>query len=424
MKNIYLAILLSLCMAGPLHASGFGVFTQGAKGLAQSNAVTAHVTGPSSLYFNPALLTDLQGTWFEAGTTLVVADRTFRSDATGLGEESADSLKTPSSFYFTTQLNDQVSAGLGIYFPFGLSTEWDKDWEGRYIATTSDVATTNINPVVAYRYNDRFSIAVGLDILYLDAELARQLNSTLIGVLINPPEGLGMLPDVGQEFSGDGWGVGYNLGMIYRINEELSFGATFRSHIDVEVDGELGFQVPLDAAPLAALLPDTGGSADVRLPRQASFGLAWQASDQLLIECGTRWEDWSSTEELRTDFDQPLLGQSADLIPRDWEDTWAVNIGAEYQLDNRISLMAGYLYSDNPVPDSTFDPTVPDSDAHLFTIGTGLTMGDWTLDLAYGFEHHRDRSKNNQIGVSTGMTANGEYQADIHLLAASIGYHF
>ncbi|HEX9777618.1 MAG TPA: outer membrane protein transport protein [Geopsychrobacteraceae bacterium] len=424
MKKFCLTLLMVLWAAGNLQASGFGVFTQGAKGLAQSNAVTAHASGPSSLYFNPALLPRITGTRVEVGATLIDADREFNSAASGLTEGGADSLKSPGTFYATRQFSDRLSAGLGVYFPFGLATEWERGWEGRYIATRSEIATVNINPALAYRVNDQLCVAAGLDALYLDAELERQVNSTLLGFMLNPPDGLGTLPDAKQKFSGNGWGFGYNLGVLLKLGEHLDFGASYRSRIDVTADGDLEFTVPPGAAVLQPLLTDTGGDSDIRLPRQAAFGLAWNIAPPLTVEIGARWEDWSSTNQVLINLDQAVLGQTVDVTPRDWNDTWAFNIGGAYRLNETVTLLAGYLYSDNPVPDHTFDPSLPDADAHLFTIGTGLSFGNWTVDLAYGFEHHEDRDKNNPIGSTTGSTANGTYSANIQLAAASIGYRF
>ncbi|WP_020675867.1 OmpP1/FadL family transporter [Geopsychrobacter electrodiphilus] len=424
MKKIYLALLLFTFTAGNLYASGFGVFTQGANGLGQGNAVTAHVTGPSSLYFNPALLPQLAGTQIELGTTLIYAKREFISDLSGLTEKGESSAKFPSTFYATHQFNDQLSAGLGIFFPFGLTTEWGTNWEGRYIATKSELSTTNFNPVLAYQLNDQLSVAAGLDILYLDATLERQVNSTGIGFLINPPGGFGLLPDASQKFSGDGWGLGYNLGLLANITDTLSFGASYRSQIEVKVDGDLSFSIPTGAAPLNAVLNNTTGNSTLQLPQQASVGLAWDASKQLTVELGARWEGWSSTHDISINLDQPVLGQTADVTQREWKDSWAFNLGGEYQVNKILALRAGYLYSKNPVPDNTFEPSIPDADAQLFTLGTGLTFGPWGIDLAYGFEHHKDRNKTNGIGATTGATANGKYSANVHLAAVSIGYRF
>lgn len=428
-KLIYMCCCLVLS-AGTVHASGYAVFTQGARGLGQANSVVAHPTGPSSLYFNPALLPQVPGTRIEAGTTAVFADRKFTSSLTGQSEDGKEDVQFPSSFYLSHQFNEQLSAGLGLFFPFGLATEWDDNWDGRYIATRSDVFTTNINPAVAWQPIPQLALAAGLDVLYLDAELERKVNSTaLTGGLVN-------LSDINQKFTGDGWGLGYNLGLALTLTDALRFGATYRSHVDVDVEGDAKFQVPADAAALGfgQLFPKTGGDADIRLPAQATFGLAWTASDRLTLEVGARWEDWSEYDELTIELDRPIpfpLGPTESTTPRDWRDTWAFNVGGEYRLNDTVTLLAGYLYGDNPVPGSTFDPSIPVGDAHLFTVGTDLTFGQLNVALAYGYEHHENRTKKNRIGdpldpagVNPLSFANGKYETDIHLGAVSLGYRF
>lgn len=433
MKHCLSLVCLLILLAGDAGASGFGVFTQGARALGQANAVVAHPTGPSAVYFNPALMPQLTGTRLEAGTTLISSEREFTSSLTGLGTDSQESEQFPSTLYLTHNFRNGLAGGIGVYFPFGLATEWGDNWDGRYITTRADVFTTNINPSLAWQATPRLSVAAGLDIVYLDAELENRVNTTAVGFVINPPGGLGVLADIGQKFSADDWGLGFNLAAHLRILDNLAFGATYRSKVDLTAEGSAGFSVPADAAALGlgGLFPTTGGSAELTLPAQATFGLAWKVSDALTLETGARWEGWSEFDELRIQLATPILGQTAQITPRDWDDTWAFNLGGEYRLNPTVTLLAGYLYGENPVPDSTFDPSIPDSDAHLFTIGTSLSLGDWSVDLAYGFEHHEDRVKANTIGdpldpggLNPLSLANGSYTAEIHLVAASIGYAF
>jgi long-chain fatty acid transport protein len=416
-------------------ASGFGVFTQNAAALGQANAVVAHSTGPSSLYFNPALLNDVPGRQMEIGATGIYADRKVRLDSGGSEEVKSD-WNFPSTFYYTHQANETVTAGLGVFFPFGLSTEWGDDYEGRYLGTSGDVFTLNLNPVISVRVSDRFSLAAGLNVLYLDATLESKVNQTAAYIIADAQSGdllpdlPGLLNDIGQKFEGDGWGAGYNVGALFKATDRISIGATYRSHIDVDVEGEVKFSGvnPL----LTGLFPDTGGDADIRLPAQATAGVAVQVVNPLIIEIGVRWEDWESTEELRIEFDSPVFGQPEKVIPRDWKSTWTYNLGGRYQINEAIALNAGYLYGQNAVPGSTFEPLIPDTDAHLFTIGSELRCGAWTISGAFGLEHHEDRGKKNELGddlasALTGQpegTANGEYQADIYLLALSAGYRF
>ena len=178
-------IAAGLVMPTLAAASGYGVFTQGASGLGQANAVVAHTTGPSSLYFNPALINDVPGRQIEVGTTAVYSDREI--DYTVGGSENGDSAwNFPSTFYYTHQANDKFTSGLGIFFPFGLSNEWDDDYEGRYIGTSGEMFTMNINPAVSYRVTDRLSLAVGLDFVYLDTEIKANINQAVVGDGVPP----------------------------------------------------------------------------------------------------------------------------------------------------------------------------------------------------------------------------------------------
>lgn len=435
MKKMMYCFCLFFLIPTSVLGSGFGVFTQNASALGQANAVVAHPTGPSSLYFNPALLNDVPGRQIEIGTTGIYADRKISLDSGG-SEEAKANWNFPSTFYYTQQVNENISAGIGVFFPFGLSNEWSDDYEGRYAVTSGDVFTLNVNPVICVRLNDRISLGAGLNMLYLDATLKSKVNQTA-AYMIADAQSADLLPDlsdplddIGQKFEGDGWGAGYNLGILFKATERISFGATYRSHVDVDVEGKVRFSgvEPL----LEQLFPPTGGEADIRLPAQATAGIAVRVIDPMIMEAGVRWEDWESTEELKIDFDTPVFGQSDEVIPRNWKSTWTFNLGGQYRFNEMFALNAGYLYGQNAVPGNTFEPLIPDTDAHLFTIGTELRYRAWTVSGAFGLEHHEDRKKRNEIGDDLGAllagqpqgTANGEYRTDIYLLALSVGYLF
>ena len=430
---LVLLTLLAVLRTQSAQASGFGVFTQGASGLGQANAVVAHPTGPSSLYFNPALLNDIPGRQVEFGTTAILSKREVDLDSGG-SDSTGDIWNFPVSFYYTHQGSDRLAAGFGVTFPFGLSNKWDSNAEGRYLGTSAEMFTMNLNPVISFRFTDRLSLAFGLDLLYLDTELQARINQTVVGAL--RPDFLGgpldaLLPDAEQTFNGSGWGHGFNLGALYKLTDRVSIGAAYRSHIDVEIDdGEVDYE-NVDSE-LALLFPEGGGNSKIRLPAQFTAGVALQATERLVVEAGCRWEDWASTDQLKINLDNPFLGQSSQVIPRDWRATWAWNLGGQYRINDKLAINAGYLYSDDPIPDSTFEPVIPDSPAHLFTVGADMHYSAWTLSGAFGYEYHESRDKSNNLGDPLGSmaanepvnTANGEYTTDIYLIGISLGYRF
>jgi len=428
------ALFIFVCLIIPVQAmaSGYGVFTQGASGLGQANAVVAHTTGPSSLYFNPALINDVPGRQIEVGTTAVYSDREI--DYTGGGSENGDSAwNFPSTFYYTHQANDKLTSGLGIFFPFGLSNEWDDNYAGRYIGTSGEMFTMNINPAVSYRVTDRLSLAVGLDFVYLDTEIKANINQTVAGygapAIIGGPF-FDITTDVRQKFSGDGWGSGYNLGVLFKATDRISIGAAYRSKVKIDIEGDMDLY-GVDSR-MQPLFQEGNAESDIKLPAQFTIGVATQITDALLIEIGARWEDWDVNDTQSLDLQNPILGQTSIVQERNWHSTWSYNIGANYKLNDNLALNCGYLYGENAVPSGTFEPIIPDSDAHLFTIGTDLKKDAWTLSAAFGYEYHEERTKNNAVGDPVGSlaagfpvgTANGDYNTDIYLFALSLGYAF
>ena len=175
--NLLILISIIFILNFLTFSSGFGVFTQGAAGLGQANAVVAHPVGPSSLYFNPALLNDLPGRQIELGTTVLYADRSIDLDSGG-SEDSENNWHFPSNLYYTHQVNEKFSTGIGLFFPFGLATEWDDDYEGKYLGTSGEITSLNINPVVSYRLNDKLSIAGGFSLVYLDSTIKKKINQS------------------------------------------------------------------------------------------------------------------------------------------------------------------------------------------------------------------------------------------------------
>ncbi|OPY84024.1 MAG: 47 kDa outer membrane protein precursor [Syntrophus sp. PtaU1.Bin208] len=386
--------LPSLCFG-----SGFGIFTQGASSLGQGAAVVAHDDSPEAIFFNPALINGLPGTQVEVGTTLIFADREFKSAATGKTAETEDDVFYPSTFYITHALNDSVSFGLGVFNPFGLATTWPDDWEGKYIATKSELTTFNINPVVSWRIIPEFTVAAGLDFVLLDSTLERKFSTGIPGV------------DGHTKFEGDGHGLGFNLGFLIKPTDTLSIGISYRSKVKIDVDGNVSMTIPA----MSFHNRETGDTS-LTLPQQVFAGIAYRANEKLTLEMGMRWEDWSSFDELKIKYD----GQS-EIVPRDWRSTFAFNLGGKYRINDRYAINAGYLYGQNPVPDSTFDPSIPDSDVHLFCIGGEARFGNFSTALSYAYQLQDDRTKSTN---RYGAIANGEYDSDIHLLALSLRYKF
>ncbi len=411
MKNllvVFVSCLVVVAMHSLAQASGYGIFTQGARALGRANASIAKLDSPSVVFFNPALLSELDGTQIEGGTTLIFPQRSFSGATTA---ETEDTVYFPATLYLSHELNDNFTLGFGVFNPFGLGTDWPDDWEGRYLATRSEIVTYDIRPVIAWQATPTISVAAGIDYVYLDAELERKMDLSGLG-----------LGDGNLMFSGDGDGFGFNLGLAWKIIEQVTLGVSYRSEVDIDIDAKMEFQLPPPA-----FIPTTGASTSMTLPQQFSAGIAYDVTNTLLLEFSVRWEDWTAFDQLHIIFDQPVNGQPEEIQQRDWHDTWAYSLGGEYLLGSGTRLLFGYLYGEDPIPDATFEPAIPDSPSHLFTLGVSYPFGSYTLDASYGYQYLEARIKNNSIAPPPSplaSAANGKYESDIHLVGLSLGYKF
>lgn len=419
---ILFCFLFLFCKVSVAYGSGFAIYTQSASSLAQSAATIAHAEDPSAIFFNPALINKLSGTQTQVGTTFIFPSREFKSDRTGKTEETEDNFFFPSTFYTTHKFNNKLSAGLGVFTPFGLSTDWPDDWEGRYIATKSEMETYNLNPVLSYRLTPGITMAAGLNYLWLDASLQKKINFSPYG-----------LPDGEQKFEGDGDGFGYNLGFLLEPHEDIAVGVSYRSEIEVDIDdADATFRLPNQTpTSIRSLFPNTGANTEIDLPQQFHFGVCYKGFSPFTIEAGLRWEGWSSFDRLKIDLDDPVAGKKAAITNRDWEDTWSGNLGLKYQLNKYIALLGGYLYQDNPVPDKTFDPSIPDANGHLFSLGTNLKYESFRFSFALAFQHLESRSKDNAVDdnsndeyINSLTSANGEYESDLYMFGVDLTYVF
>ena len=231
------------------------------------------------------------------------------------------------------------------------------------------------------------------------------------------------LPDGNQKFDGDGDGWGYNIGANFDLTEKISLGLSYRSQIDLDLDGDVKFKTPAGTPPI---FNNTGGDVELELPARISFGISYQANDKLLFEVSGRWEDWSVYDELKFDFDEePVAGGGTTLVePKDWDDAWGGMVGARYSLNPTFIMSVGYLHEENPIPDKTFEPLIPDSDKDMFSIGLQKIIGKYNIAFTYIYALYDDRDKDNLVGAEFGATANGEYSQDAHFLSGSLKIEF
>ena len=417
--RVILSILMIPAFAPHVWSSGFALYNHSSASIARGSAAIAHNDDSSALFFNPALMNKLELSRVKLGINYLKSSVEFRSDATGKTFKLQDTSHFIPTLFAIHRISERISAGLGVFSHFGLSTTWDDEWEGRYLATHSELKTLTFNPAVSFRVTPQVFVAGGVSISILDAELNKNIT-------LSP-----MLPDIKQKLSGDDTAFGYNIGLLIDISEDVSFGISYRSKIKTEFKGEVEHQIPavIQSMPQAALFPNTSAETTVNLPPQAFAGIAYSGIDSFVFEVSVKWEGWSEYDKLKIDLDEPIVTETAIAIPRKWEDVYPVSFGAQYRANDMFDINAGYTYDPSPVPDDTFEPSVPDSDGHIFSLGLDIKLKNTRVGLLYAYKKYEDREKNNMLddfpfdGIVNPLTSvNGTYKSSIHMMGVDVAY--
>ena len=433
---IFISVFICIFAATSTFAAGFGLIEPSARANGLGGAIVAQGGDPSVLFVNPAEMTRLPGLQIETGVVILQPQLkiTTYGDApffdTGLHKPTQtcvvnNTFAVP-SLYITYQTTDKLWLGLGTFARFGLGTEFPQTWPGRYNSYYAKVTSFEINPNAAYKLTDRLSLSAGFSAMYFDVKLQKKIP----GFLFNIED------DIDQTFSGDSVDYGWNIGAHYQATDWMGIGISYRSQVRQSVGGTAEFK---PAAQIGSLeLPSSvNGSGTITLPDQLYFGLALKPLDRLTWEIGGVLTGWNSFEQLKIEFEQPVAGQQTITSEKKWKDSWRFQTGLEYKATDLLDLRVSYVYDPSPVPDSTIDFIMPDSDRNIFGIGLGFHGKNWTLDLSYNYLIFNNRNINGR-NFSKIKTYNNpadpnlkDYLPDAklengncHLYGLSFGYKF
>jgi long-chain fatty acid transport protein len=402
--------LLFLTLILPGTALG-GTPVDGSKAAGMGTAFVAVADDPSAIAYNPAGLTQLNGTNIYGGGTIVIPSTTYESPS-GQSENTESQVFFPPHFYACSNLGTtDFQFGIGLFSPFGIGgRKWSEDGLTRYVSLENNVLTLSANPTVAYRISPRLSVALGVNYTISRIEAERKIDQSAVG----GSDGESVLKE-------DGGGWSYNFGVLFKPDERWSLGLAYRSKIEIDYSGHLEIK---NIAP--ALQPLFGGSyfetgvhTSSDFPQVVSLGAAFRPSKKWTISLDAEWFGWSSFKEstLRVEHKVPEAGITDNTAPLNWKDVWTIKLGAEYKITEKFSLRGGYAYIQSPVPDLTLDPSNPDSTQHYFSIGLGYKTGKYILDFFYMAGFLEDREVQNPI-------LTGKYENFVHQLGFSLGRSF
>lgn len=433
-----LGIAGALCF-GQAQAAGFQLKENSVRSMGAAFAGTAAKTGDSSVVVNnPAAMTQFEGSTIQADVTVIDLSYEFKGTATdafgqpmtgGDGGNAGGVTPVP-ALSFVHKLDNGIALGAMVSAPFGLKTEYEDGWVGRYFAHTSDVRIVDLTLSGAIDVTDRFSVGVGLIASKADVTLSRSVDfGTLLysNAATRPlPFARPQLADGFVDVSGDDNGFGYLLGVHIRPTDAVAVGVSYRSEIDYHLDGKADWTVPANVAGVfsaspttAPLFKDGGVTADLTTPSIWSVGVKWDVSDRFTLLGSWAQTNWSSLREVRISFDNP----DPDAVePFEWKDSQFYSLGAEFALSDSFKLRGGLAKDETPTSIAHRTPRLPDDNRTWFSVGATWSVSD-ALDVDFGFSHIKpDDPKVN--ATSSGSRIVGPFDGSANLYGISGQYRF
>lgn len=409
------------------YAAGFQLTEQSSLGLGRAYA-GAGIVGDdlSAVHYNPAGMTLLEGTRFQAGTTWIALNADYNGKD---GDSENGRLKgqmIPAG-YVTHQVNDKIWLGFAMTVPFGMGTEYDRNWSQSQRGTNAKIYTFDMNPNIAWKVNDFLSVGGGISVQYAKAELGMGVG------------GLGH-----GKVEADSWDWGFNLGIMISPTDKLRFGLAYRSAIEHDAEGD--FKLSGMSNPLLSSLEGQNFdmTTSIKTPDTVMLTGTWEATDQLRISGLIRWANWSNFDELNLKNEIPAgvsgtlnnfgpMGQALKEglsnvdIQNDWKDTWLFSVGADYKINSAFTVRGGIAYETSPVDDqSTRMAVIPDTDRVWLSLGASwYATKDLQFDVGATYLMGVGDTDLYSATKDEGGTKVGKYDSlDAYLLGVQMQYRF
>ncbi len=391
-KIVGTSALIALLAAGSVYAGGYRIPEQSVNSLARAGAYTAYTPNADASYFNPANmswlpdrgLVDVNLIYINLPSVTYTDDRSSAYN----GESKEEHFFLPTIFAVSPDYSG-FRVGFSLAYPGGLSKQWDQPYPKTF-AEEFSLKVIELGSSVSYKFCDKFSFGGGLRVIYSDAQVKSngQIDDTLGGVYAS------------RDMDGDTLELGFNLAASVRPVEESNISVTYRSMVDLGFDGsaDLWRSIPLINSEATYNGP---GSVEVPLPAILTIAGSYTFFDRLTVELGYDRTYWSEYEHLDFIYPSPLADPVLyaafdDPKRKDWKDTDSWRISVVYDVNDTLTLMAGFAIDENPVPDSTLGFDLPDSDAKLYSLGFRYRVSEkLEIGAAYLYDDKDSRSVTN-----------------------------
>lgn len=393
------------------HAAGFQVSESSASGLGRAYAGEAVIAEDASIIArNPSGSMLFETMTASAAIHFVAADLEVEGKDGPNGPQTAKNITplavVPAGFLIMP-LSDQLAFGFAMFSGYGVTVEYPKDYYAGSAAGKTSLVTVNLNPSIAYRINEQFSIGGGVSLIYGDAELYRHYgaDATALYPAIKPSNKTIIL-------EGDEITFGWNIGATFELDADNRFGAGYRAESTLNFKGDFtdktGQVLPVPNTTIEGKLP-------VVLPATFEISGHHNLSQELSLQYSILWTDWSKFKELKATNSQCTYNGEAGVClykKEEFSDNLRYAIGSTYQLDDQWALRGGFAY-DEQAGKATL--SIPDTDRYWFSVGATYNLSEnLSLDAALTYLHSKtisfvedgDRFKSSGNVILTGFQVN------------------
>lgn len=437
-KTLFKYFLLSGCVLSSSYsmAAAFLLNEQNTSGLGNAYAGRAAIAEDASTsFYNPAGLVMMNNHQVVASlvnplpkfdfTSKTVTRATPTNVLLGnvsqgkISDDAGNYVPLP-AFHLAGILDNNWYYGFSITAPFGLATEYSKTSRMRYFGTKSSLETIDINPNVAYKFNNQWSVGVGISARYAEAILESQIDSaSFTGGAEN------MALDGTGENKADGWGVGYNFGILYQPSSKTRVGLAFRSKIKHDVEGKLKVRAPSAVLAIynAGNLIDQRAEASVTLPEVVSISAFQVINTDWDIMGDITFTNWHRFKKLVIKYPDTALADNR--VEEKFKDVFKLSVGANYKYDSKLKFKFGLSYDDSPVDKKHRNIRIPDSDRYWLSTGAQYKFDkNFTIDAAYTYIIVKSASVDERKTSNPVARITGDYDSGIHLLGIQAAYNF
>ncbi len=432
-STLALGVMAAL-LCGQAMASGFQIRENSVQAMSRSRAGSGSDEGDAAVVVNnPAAMAMFDKATVQSDATAIDLSGTFSGgghDALGHpltggnGGNAGDIAPVP-AFHFIAPIGN-FRFGASFTAPFGLKTQYDPNWVGRYHALKSDVRTFDLTLAGAYKFNDMFSVGAGLIFQRIQAELS---NAVDFGAILTPAAFPAFQPqsaDGVANIKGDDSAIGWDAGLLFRPGSTTSIGLNYRSKINHTLNGRVRFSVPSNVQFVLGSIGSTAFqngaiSASVSTPSVLTFSITQKLSDTFSLSADIERTNWSSLKSLQVKFANPAQPTSTEQFH--WSDSIMYAIGMDWKFAPTWVLRAGFSHDETPTNDAFRDPRLPDNNRQLYSVGLGWTPNEnATWNIGYS-RINIDTPKVNDVSA-TGSTLVGKYDASANLFGVSGTFTF